>query len=387
MQTGTEGMPKIALVVMACNEPEELRRCLSSVGDIPAYVSVDAKSLDETLDVAMELAAGVNLHEFLDNSWAATRNAVHDWAESQTDADWFLCLDADEWVEEGLEHLPRICQIAEEREARAVSVLLQDHPAEEDISQGLTPGRWPNTKIIRRGVRYMRRRHECIPADTPFVLADMVVIGHRKTQRPEVIEACNRLKHDGDAFAADFGEFRDRRSAYYMGTYHWAEGDVNAALGWFHLALSIPDSSPGLEALVLEGIAMCYRHHGWHNMALAMSQRKLALGAPYLAEAACDMAQDSINSGNNDMALWWAQVALATPAIERNDGVSYPEKHRTLPHYIRAVAYHNMGRLDEAAEELELARETGVDRQQYRDLAARIAAAREGGDGDAMVHS
>ncbi|RED57600.1 glycosyltransferase family 2 protein [Cohnella lupini] len=88
-------MKKIALVVIALNEETKIRRCLeSAIPFVDEMVVVDTGSIDRTKEIAREIGAKIYDYQW-NNDFAAARN----FSLSCSTADWFLVLDADEWIE------------------------------------------------------------------------------------------------------------------------------------------------------------------------------------------------------------------------------------------------------------------------------------------------
>lgn len=361
-------MGKIAVLVMACNEPDELRRCLASVPAAwPKFVSVDVKTTDDTEALARELATAVQTHEFLNNSWADTRNAVMEWAEGLTDADWFLWLDADEWLDANAEALPRYVDEADAEGCPAVSVTLIDYMSDER-GKRYAASEWINAKVLRRGQRYERRRHETIAASVPRIMRPDVVIRHAKTQRPEVIAACQALKHDLEAVLADFKEFPDQRSAFNVGSVCQKLGRLTEAVGWFTIGLALPKTQQDIHGMLLDGRAATYRAMGLPGLAKADALAKLQMGREEVAEAALDIALDCYNLGDVDGAEWWARTALSVPPTQRLCAATEHDKVKSVPWYVLALVEYARGHHADALAYLQKAMAMGPARSGYENL-------------------
>jgi hypothetical protein len=88
-------MTSIGLLVLARNEAQYIRRCISSVRDsCEQMIVLDMESEDETADIARSCGAQVQsvpiVHRF---------DAVRQVALAQLTTDWVIQLDGDEWVE------------------------------------------------------------------------------------------------------------------------------------------------------------------------------------------------------------------------------------------------------------------------------------------------
>lgn len=363
---------RLAVIVMACNEDNVLPRCLESCAGLELHVSVDNKTTDTSAEVAIAHGATVYKHDFANNSWADTRNAVMAEVEATSGAEWFAWLDADEWWLAGRELLPQALAAAEERDAQGIAVTLQDHREAAD-GTALLPGRWPNVKIMRRGVRYERRRHEAVPASVTRIQAEQIVIGHQKAQRPEVIAANEDLKGDLSALVADWEEYRDRRSAYYLADRYYRASEYWTAVQWYERGLRTHSPQVGMEALLRDGAAQCYRLLGQVEDAREMARGKLLAGPDDFAEACFDIGCDSHNLGDVQQAQFYLKMAIAAAQYSppRQGGIGHPEKSGHLAYFVLALSEFTQGRFKEAAAWLAKAESMAPD-PRYRALWQRI---------------
>ncbi|MEK6235111.1 MAG: glycosyltransferase family 2 protein [Planctomycetales bacterium] len=88
--------PRIAAVIIALNEQENLPDLLAGLDWVDQVVVVDGGSGDATLEIARDAGATVALRAF--DNYARQRNHALDLA----DADWVLSIDADERPSKGL---------------------------------------------------------------------------------------------------------------------------------------------------------------------------------------------------------------------------------------------------------------------------------------------
>jgi glycosyltransferase involved in cell wall biosynthesis len=87
----------LTVTVVTLNEEINLRRCLSSLGDLAdEIVVVDSGSTDKTRAVAEEFSA-----KWFHQDWQGFRDQKN-FALSQATQPWVLCLDADEELSDGL---------------------------------------------------------------------------------------------------------------------------------------------------------------------------------------------------------------------------------------------------------------------------------------------
>lgn len=87
-------MKSLSLVMIVKNEENNLRRCLESVkGIVDEIVIIDTGSTDKTKKIALEFNAKVFDYKW-DNDFSKARN----FALSNSNSDWNLILDADEYI-------------------------------------------------------------------------------------------------------------------------------------------------------------------------------------------------------------------------------------------------------------------------------------------------
>jgi len=358
----------LAVIAMACNEDNIIERLVNSLKNITneIHISIDKKTTDNTYNVAKELGANLYEHEFLNNSWADTRNYVMEQVEANSDKEWFLWLDADEWFLSGKDALEPAFKLAEENDCGGISVMLTDFPINPDV----TPGSWLNVKIMKRGIRYERRRHEVVPANVSRVNASQIVIGHKKSQKPEVVEANEKLKKDLDALVADYNEFQDKRSCYYLADALQSNKEYGSAITWCEKSLDLPNTQAGMESMILDKWAICLRLLGKNKEAREVSMKKLLLGSEEFGEACFDIGGDSLNLGDMDNAEFYLKMAISAGSVPivKQAGISNPEKCGALAYYALALLYFNNGDMLKAAAWLGKAIEVGGEREKFNNL-------------------
>jgi len=141
---------RVALVMIARNEAARIVRALASVARwVDEMVVLDTGSTDATVALARSAGARVEHFRWCDD-FAAARNA----ALAQSDADWNVVVDADEWIaQDGLELLA-LRHTAPE----FVGALRVDSQFDTPIGVSVSPSWLP--RVLPRGVRYEGRVHE-----------------------------------------------------------------------------------------------------------------------------------------------------------------------------------------------------------------------------------
>ena len=90
-------MKTLGLVMIVKNEERCLERCLKQVkGLVDKIYITDTGSTDKTKDIAASFGAILS-----DYTWNQDFSAARNYALSQSDCDWNLVLDADEYLIEG----------------------------------------------------------------------------------------------------------------------------------------------------------------------------------------------------------------------------------------------------------------------------------------------
>ncbi len=144
---------KINLVMIVKNEERSLKRCLEAVKPlVDRMIVVDTGSYDRTREIAEKM--GAELYSF---TWINDFSAAKNFALDQSDGDWNLVLDADEYVRpyrrRNLEKA-----LAGHRGIWLGGMLWYNSYPEEDGGVSISTSVLP--RLFPRGVRYTGRIHE-----------------------------------------------------------------------------------------------------------------------------------------------------------------------------------------------------------------------------------
>ena len=152
-------MIKTGLVMIVKNEGRSLRKCLSRANKLVDEIYItDTGSTDDTIKIAEEFHAHIS-HFVWENDFAAARN----YALAQSDCDWNLILDADEYLVSGKRRdLERFAK----QGGRVGAIRRYDSYREEngEISKSCV---YP-ARFVPKGVFYEGRVHEQIVSDLPI---------------------------------------------------------------------------------------------------------------------------------------------------------------------------------------------------------------------------
>lgn len=354
----------LAVVITAFNEADVLPRCVQSAEPLgEVHVSVDKQSTDASLFVARQLTPHVYTHEGLPadppesdaakstearNSYARMRNDVLEQVEAATNAQWLMWLDADEMVVQGHENLLAYLAQLNPNEYKTVIVPMILYTAD-----GVEIRRLRNSKVIRRGTRFVRRRHEHVeflPGDPPKSgICNDVVLAHLPSQPKEVRLEHDKRKGQYDPFEHDWREFRDSRAAFYVANYWQNVGQCETAMRWYEKALSLPpEKQTGLSAGQLEFYAAkCAIDIGDIAMArqllFAVLEKDWHCGPVFFY-----LGGIAANAGDLKQARHWFNMALQYPEIPETMMEVESGYTTAMPLYGLAAVARKEGKRDEA---------------------------------------
>lgn len=151
---------KINLVMIAKNEERCLKRCLEAAKPlVDRMIVVDTGSEDRTREIAEEMGA-----EVFSFSWIDDFSAAKNFALDQSDGDWNLILDADEYVRPYRRRdLERV--LSGRKGMWLGGMLWYNSYPEEDGRDSISTSVLP--RLFPRGVRYTGRIHEQPEGDYP----------------------------------------------------------------------------------------------------------------------------------------------------------------------------------------------------------------------------
>ncbi|MCI8939904.1 MAG: glycosyltransferase family 2 protein [Dorea sp.] len=153
-------MKKIGLVMIVRNESRSLRKCLARAKKLVDEIYItDTGSSDDTVEIAQEFGAHISTYVW-NHDFAAARN----YALVQSDCDWNLILDADEYLLSGRK---KDLQQFMEKGGRIGAIRRYDSYREDngEISQSSA---YP-VRFVPKGTRYEGRIHEQIVSELPIV--------------------------------------------------------------------------------------------------------------------------------------------------------------------------------------------------------------------------
>ena len=151
---------KINLVMIVKNEERSLRKCLKAAKPlVDEIILADTGSSDKTLEIAREFGAVIREFPWI-NDFSAARNFALD----QSDGDWNLVLDGDEYVRPGCSRRRLEKQLSGRAGRWLGGITLYDSYPDEggvSVSTSLLP------RLLPKGVRYTGSIHEQPEGDYP----------------------------------------------------------------------------------------------------------------------------------------------------------------------------------------------------------------------------
>ena len=377
-------MTDLAIIVMAFNEESILARCLESVKGLgELHVSIDQATTDKSEEVARGFGAAIYHHRGIPanppehdhpeagkalNSYSRMRNEVIEQVCAKTKAPWLMWLDADEVFLEGGDALLSYCQQVPD-EVAAIATRMNLY-----LPTGQLESVMRNSKVIRRAVRFTRRRHEHIDFQGIQTLCEEAAIGHFPTQPAEVRASHDERKVQLEPFIEDWREFHDGRAAFYIADWWFIHGHPESALRWFEAGLALPpEKCPPAQRAQLSVYA------GKHY--LQAEQFDEARHCYFLAleydwhygEACYYLGALAANQKKYDEARHWFNIALTYPPnpasiMQQEQGCT-----NDLPYYGLACCAAEEGKRAEAYRLLDQAERRMLwPREQYTDLRRKL---------------
>lgn len=159
------GKRKLGLVMIVKNEERCLEKCLKAVRNLVDEIYItDTGSTDKTVEIAKKFGAHISHFEWI-NDFSAARN----FSLEQSDCDWNLVLDADEYLIEGKRK--DIDKFLESQETLGFIYLLNEY--REDSGE-ISKSKISIPRIIPKGARYRGAIHEQVDTDLKGVLLPLV---------------------------------------------------------------------------------------------------------------------------------------------------------------------------------------------------------------------
>ncbi len=150
---------KINLVMIVKNEERSLERCLRTVDNlVDEVIVVDTGSTDKTVEIAEEMGAKV-----FSFTWVNDFSAARNYALEQSDADWNLVLDGDEYLRAVTRD--KLEEIVQAREGMWLGCITRYDSFRNEEGISVSTAILP--RLLPKGVRYEGKIHEQPAGDYP----------------------------------------------------------------------------------------------------------------------------------------------------------------------------------------------------------------------------
>lgn len=252
---------RTAVVMIARDEQRCIARALRSVAGVcDEVVVLDTGSIDDTVAIARGEGARVHTTQWHDD-FSAARNQALDLA----DADWNLCLDADETLRDGHDFLAGLHYRQPDSVGIVTVVSVHQYDAGQAASTGLVD------RLLPAGVRFAGRVHEQpqhrLPVrGTPIILDHDGYAGSVAATKRGRNEKLIRAELD----AAPQADLRRPYLLYQLGKELEVDGRFELAVEAYREAhLNTPAAAPWRHPLVIHYL-YCLKRVGHFEPALAV---------------------------------------------------------------------------------------------------------------------
>lgn len=158
-------MKKIGLVMIVRNEGRSLEKCLSSAeGLVDDIYITDTGSTDATIEIAQSHHAHISEFE-----WSGDFAAARNYALEQSDCDWNLILDADEYLIRGTKK-----DILDFIESGDRVGAIERHDSYREANGEVSQSCIYVTRLVPRGTYYEGKVHEQIISELPIAPLPLV---------------------------------------------------------------------------------------------------------------------------------------------------------------------------------------------------------------------
>ena len=156
---------KINLVMIVRNEERSLERCLRTVeGLVDKIIVADTGSTDRTMEIAKKM--GAEVYPF---TWVDDFSAARNFALEQSDGDWNLILDGDEYLRATTRD--KLEEMLSGREGSWLGCITRYDSFRNEDGIGMSTAILP--RLLPRGVRYEGEIHEQPAGDFPCYMTPL----------------------------------------------------------------------------------------------------------------------------------------------------------------------------------------------------------------------
>lgn len=345
---------KYSLAMIVRNCAPSLRRCLASIAAYADDIVVVNTGMDEHEEGFKETSRaaeeyGARVFHF---PWCHDFSKARQFSFDQCKYDHVLWLDSDDTVTnaKALDEVVRKGFSGK----HDVDCIMVEYLYEHDKQGNCTTRLWRERVVDRRNYRWQAPVHECLCArfrtNGKFIDRDMVQIYHHRSQLDDQVRQTN-LERNLECMkraqeAAPDGKL-PLRMRYYLGNtelglQHFSEA-INAYLSY----VNEPDDNWPQIYIAYCNLSEAYRLQRDFRRAVSAAGQAIRID-PRLPTAYLQAAEGHLAASQFQTAIHHAEECLKHQNHFENEMVCSPKALQARPHFIRAICYTNMGKLDEA---------------------------------------
>lgn len=283
---------RLAICMIVKNEEAVLERCLESIKGLGEIYILDTGSTDKTCEIARKYTDKVFENEY---TWQDDFSHARNHILAKADADWILSIDADEYLEDGLDHhtlLQETVDKAEELKMNVVNLILK---AEQGGATHYFPRLFKKATVHWEGAIH---NHLNVSEDNR---CDMTIVyGYSEAHKKDPDRAIRILSSE----VAKPGKTREK---YYLAREYWYRKDFNKAIEWYNEYLKTAWWGPEMADAYLM-LARCFLALGNYKLARTACMNAININADF-KEALYFMGG---LAGPNSSARWFQYADIAT---------------------------------------------------------------------------
>ncbi len=327
-------MITLSLCMIVKNEEDVLARCLESVKDcVDEIVIADTGSQDNTKEIARRYHASV-----YDFPWQDDFAAARNFALSKTNGDYFLWLDADDYISP--ENAEKLLALKDALQTNAPDMVMCPYQTAFD-EDGTPLCSFFRERIMKRSAQFLwtGRVHECIAPRGNIMRSDFCVF-HLSGKKPRGARNLHIYqKWSAEERLSERDLFYYGRELYYNRLYDEAKTILEKMLqgdGWY---------VNKIEACKILGF--CYAEQGDTDKAKQAFLRSFAYGPPR-AGICCELGKIFRAEQKLREAVFWYETARTCGDYGAEGDFDLPESRTYVPLIELTCCYYELGERDKA---------------------------------------
>ena len=282
---------RLAICMIVKNYEAHLERCLESVKGIGDIYILDTGSTDKTVEIAKKYTDKVFEDYKWNDNFAEARNHIL----NKADTDWVLSIDADEYLEDGLNHHDVLHDLVDKADAAGMNTISLTLKAERTEATHYFPRLFKKASVHWVGAIH---NHLSVVEENTCDL--VIVYGYSEAHKKDPDRAIRILSKE----VALTGKVREK---YYLAREYWYLKDYHTAIHWYTEYLKVGYWGPEKADANLM-IARCFYCLKDYKLARKYCMEAININADF-AEALHFMGG---LTGPNSSARWYQYADLAT---------------------------------------------------------------------------